>query len=277
MFRTEKFLISFLQRPLMVLKWTSTKLFCCVPRGEKKTQQTNNIPHRYGAFFSHSRQDCCSVSSFHRVNNYHWWNGVLWQMPLSSLEPSSHSNLPHLPAWHRPLAAVAVRTSWWGQQWLTPLQQHAWEEAATEGRKQKYLPMPLLSPAAELLSTACTRLRVLSPESFSLVVTCQTHMLQCCGTWPQPWRSSFILWTSELFPESFKSSQASMVKVSIQCFLAGLCKPVFDIRSPLQTGMWNVGEAQEGCSWSCLLAISYQLKNECFINGFENVCIWSSH
>lgn len=119
--------------------------------------------------------------------------------------------------------------------------------------------------------------RVLSPESFSLVVTCQTHMLQCCGTWPQPWRSSFILWTSELFPESFKSSQASMVKVSIQCFLAGLCKPVFDIRSPLQTGMWNVGEAQEGCSWSCLLAISYQLKNECFINVFENVCIWSSH
>lgn len=49
---------------------------------------------------------------------------------------------------------------------LTPLQLHPCEEAATEGRKQKYLPTPLLPAAAELPSKACTRLSVAALRAF---------------------------------------------------------------------------------------------------------------
>jgi len=73
-------------------------------------------------------------------------------------------------------------------------------------------------------------------ESSSPIFTRQTHMLPCCGPWHLPWRSSFILWTPEPFLGSSKSSQASISKVSIGCFLAGLCKYVFDIRSHLGPG-----------------------------------------
>lgn len=57
--------------------------------------------------------------------------------------PSWHS--PSLgiatPAWHRATSSVSPH--------LTPLQLQPWEEAATEGRKQKYLPVLLLPSATE--------------------------------------------------------------------------------------------------------------------------------
>lgn len=41
---------------------------------------------------------------------------ILYQISLSPSKPSTHSNLPHLPAWHRPLVDVGARTSWWDHQ-----------------------------------------------------------------------------------------------------------------------------------------------------------------
>lgn len=119
-------------------------------------------------------------------------------------------------------------------------------------------------------------------ESSSLVFTSPTHMLPCCRPWHLPWRSSFILWTQEPFLGFSKSSQASISKVSIGCFLAGLCKSVFDIRSLLGPGCWGGrGRMLRELSPSSFpLAAIFPLKNQSndpwLWKCFGTVCIWSS-
>lgn len=112
--------------------------FAVLQEKKKKTTKT----HSDMMFFPHFSQGLYSVSSFHRVNNHHWREGALWQIPLHLSQPGAE------PRWVWMLQPGGRATGSASPR-LTPLQMQLWEEAATEERKQKYLPVPLLPSVTE--------------------------------------------------------------------------------------------------------------------------------
>lgn len=113
-------------------------------REKKNPQQTSNTPCRYCRFYPtlgragiHYLLFTGSITITNEMKFYSRSPFPLWSPVLTAAS--------HIPQPGRGPRCVWVPEAGDGDtSCLSPLQLHLWEEAATEGRKQKYLPMPLL-------------------------------------------------------------------------------------------------------------------------------------
>lgn len=114
------------------------------------------------------------------------------------------------------------------------------------------------SPLLRRSSTACTRLRELLPRELLTSPYVPNPHATVLPTMAFSLEKFIHSLDTRALPRVLQIQSGIYCQGEHRCFLAGFASLYLTSGPPLD---WNVGEAEGRCSWSCLLAVSSQLKN----------------